>query len=143
MTRKKLLLTALTVVIGIVLGVGGTIAAQTFIFKKPAVAVSSQPKPKKDGPVVPIGEFIVNLQHGSILKTSIAVEGVDTKAGETLKTKDAFLKDRVNLVLSDKSLADVQTPEAREKLKQELIVKLNEVAEDKIQDVLFQSFVYQ
>lgn len=143
MTRKKLLLTALTVVIGIVLGVGGTIAAQTFIFKKPSVAESSQPKPKKDGPVVPIGEFIVNLQHGSILKTSIAVEGVDTKAGETLKTKDAFLKDRVNLVLSDKSLADVQTPEAREKLKQELIVKLNEVAEDKIQDVLFQSFVYQ
>lgn len=143
MTRKKLLLTALTVVIGIVLGIGGTIAAQTFIFKKPAVAESSQPKPKKDGPVVPIGEFIVNLQHGSILKTSIALEGVDTKAGETLKTKDAFLKDRVNLVLSDKSLADVQTPEAREKLKQELIVKLNEVAEDKIQDVLFQSFVYQ
>lgn len=143
MTRKKLLLTALTVVIGIVLGVGGTIAAQTFIFKKPSVAESSQPKPKKDGPVVPIGEFIVNLQHGSILKTSIALEGVDTKAGETLKTKDAFLKDRVNLVLSDKSLADVQTPEAREKLKQELIVKLNEVAEDKIQDVLFQSFVYQ
>ncbi|MHB1406734.1 MAG: flagellar basal body-associated FliL family protein [Desulfitobacteriaceae bacterium] len=143
MTRKKLLLTALTVVIGIVLGVGGTIAAQTFIFKKPSVAESSQPKPKKDGPVVPIGEFIVNLQHGSILKTSIALEGVDTKAGETLKTKDAFLKDRVNLVLSDKSLADVQTPEAREKLKQELIVKLNEVAEDKIQNVLFQSFVYQ
>lgn len=143
MTRKKLLFTALSVVIGIALGVGGTIAAQIFIFKKPAVAETSQPKPKKDGPVVSIGEFTVNLQRGSFLKTSIAVEGVDAKAEETLKAKDAFLKDRVNLVLSNKSVEDVQTPEGREKLKQELIAKLNEVAEDKIQDVLFQSFVYQ
>lgn len=143
MTRKKLLLTVLTVLIGIALGVGGTIAAQTFIFKKPATAETLKEKPKKDGPVVSIGEFTVNLQHGAFLKTTIAVEGVDTKAEETIKAKDAFLKDRVNLVLSSKSLEDVQSPEAREKLKQELTKKLNEVAEDKIQDVLFQSFIYQ
>lgn len=142
MNKKTILFMIVALVLGAGLGVGGTIAAQKFIFKS-AGSTTVKTQAKKAGPLVSIGEFTVNLQGGSFLKTSITVEGTDTKAETTLKEKDAFMKDRVNSVLSNKSLADVQTPAAREKLREELIKKLNEVADDKIQDVLFLSFVYQ
>ncbi|OLN33498.1 flagellar basal body-associated FliL family protein [Desulfosporosinus metallidurans] len=145
MNRKKLMTTILTVLLGVGLGVGGTIGAQKFIFKTPTsssatVAASAS---KKAGPLLPIGEFTVNLQGGAFLKTTITVEVTDAKAEVQLKTEDAFLKDRVNTVLANKSLTDVQTPVAREKLREELIKKLNEVADNKITDVLFLSLVYQ
>jgi len=144
MNRKSLIFVILALFLGTALGVGGTIGAQTFIFKTPEdsshVSVST---PKKTGPLLPIGEFTVNLQGGAFLKTTITVQVADEKAGEHLKEEDAFLKDRVNTVLANKSLADVQTPAARERLRAELIDRLNEVAENKITDVLFLSLVYQ
>ena len=142
MNRKSLIFVILALFLGAALGAGGTIGAQTFIFK----TLDDSPKKshaKKTGPLLPIGEFTVNLQGGAFLKTAITVQVSDVKAGEHLKEGDAFLKDRVNTVLADKSLADVQTTEAREKLRKELIEKLNEVAEDQITDVLFLSLVYQ
>ena len=142
MNRKTVLLILLALILGIGLGIGGTIGAQKVFFKSTANAEPKAAK-KEPGPLVPIGEFTVNLQGGAYLKTSITVEGVDAKSEQFLKAKDAFMKDRVNTVLSNKSLADVQTPAAREKLRQELIAKLNEVADNKVQNVLFLSFVYQ
>lgn len=144
MNRKSLIFVILALFLGVALGVGGTLGTQRFIFKTPDdssyVTVST---PKKTGPLLPIGEFTVNLQGGAFLKTEITVQVKDDKAGEHLKDGDAFLKDRVNTVLANKSLADVQTPAAREKLRAELIERLNEVAENKITDVLFLSLVYQ
>ena len=143
MNRKSLIFLILALLLGVVLGVGGTIGAQKFIFKTPAQSTAAASVPKKAGVLLPIGEFTVNLQGGAFLKTTITVEVTDVKAEELLKEEDAFLKDRVNTVLANKSLADVQTPAAREKLREELIKKLNEVADNKITDVLFLSLVYQ
>ncbi|MHB1650879.1 MAG: flagellar basal body-associated FliL family protein [Desulfitobacteriaceae bacterium] len=143
MSRKSVVVSIGIGVLCLGLGVGGTLAAQKFIFNKLAISATVQAKPKVDGPLVPIGEFTINLQGGSYLKTSIALEGTDAKAEASLKAKDAFLKDRVNIVLSNKSAADVQTPAGMEKIRQELLKQLNEVADNKIQSVLFLSFVYQ
>lgn len=143
MKLKRVLISIAIGVVCVGIGVGGTLAAQKYIFKTAATAPVVQAKPKEPGPLVPIGEFMVNLQGGAFLKTSITLEGTDAKAGELLKAKDAFLKDKVNSVLSNKALSDVQTPEARDKLRQELLEKLNEVADGKIQNVLFISFIYQ
>ena len=139
MNRKSIIF----IILAIMLGVGGTLGAQTFIFKSPAKSAATASVPKKTGVLLPIGEFTVNLQGGAFLKTTITVEVTDAKAQVLLKEKDAFLKDGVNTVLANKSLADVQTPTAREKLRAELIKKLNEVGENKITDVLFLSLVYQ
>jgi flagellar FliL protein len=133
----------LALLLGVGLGVAGTIGVQKYILKAPDPSTATASVPKKAGVLLPIGEFTVNLQGGSFLKTTITVEVKDAKAGVLLKEEDAFLKDRVNTVLANKSLADVQTPAAREKLREELIKKLNEVAENKITDVLFLSLVYQ
>lgn len=146
MNRKSLIFMILAVLIGVGLGVGGTIGAQKFIFKTPAhstvAATTTTSVLSKAGILLPLGEFTVNLQGGAFLKTMITVE-VDAKSEVHLKEKDAFLKDRVNSVLANKSLADVQTHTAREKLREELLKKLNEVADNKISDVLFLSLVYQ
>jgi flagellar FliL protein len=132
-------------VLGSILGVGGTVGAQKFIFKTPPQSTSSDTssQAKKTGVLLPIGDFTVNLQGGAFLKTTITVEVTDAKSQALLKEEDAFLKDRVNTVLSNKSLADVQTPAAREKLRGVLIKSLNEVADNKITDVLFVALVYQ
>jgi len=144
MNRKSLIFMILALILGVALGTGGTIGAQKYIFDSPeessTTAVSHA---KKTGPLLSIGEFTVNLQGGSFLKTTITVQVTDEKAMEHLKEGDAFLKDRVNTVLANKSLADVQNSSAREKLRGELVDKLNEVAENKITDVLFLSLVYQ
>lgn len=143
MKRKSLILMILAVLSGAILGAGGTIGAQKYIFKTPAHSTAIASVPKKDGVLLPIGEFTVNLQGGAFLKTTITVEVTDAKSEVLLKEKVAFLKDRVNSVLANKSLTDVQTIAAREKLREELIKKLNEVADNKISDVLFLSLVYQ
>lgn len=140
---KSLIFMIITVLLGAILGVGGTIGAQKYIFKTPAQNTATASVPKKAGVLLPIGEFTVNLQGGAFLKTTITVEVKDEKSEVLLKEKDAFLKDRVNTVLANKSLADVQTVTSREKLREELIKRLNEVADNKITDVLFLSMVYQ
>ena len=140
MKIKKLMVPILIVVVGIVLGTGGTLAAQKLFFKSSAPA---QAAPKPDGPLVSIGDFTVNLQGGSYLKTTITLEGTNAKSAAIITGKEAFLQDRVNTVLSGKSLADVETQAGRLKLRQELLAQLNQVADNNIQDVLFVSFVYQ
>ena len=143
MNRKSLIYVMLAMLLGVGLGAGGTIGAQKFIFKAPSKSIATASVPKKARVLLPIGEFTVNLQGGAFLKTTMTVEVTDAKAEALLKEKDAFLKDRVNSVLMNKSLADVQTLAAREKLRVELLKKLNEVADNKITDVLFLSLVYQ
>ncbi|HWQ89475.1 MAG TPA: flagellar basal body-associated FliL family protein [Desulfitobacteriaceae bacterium] len=153
MAKKTLFLVIIVFILGIGAGIGGTMAAQKYLFKNsPAEGnaeavksrmVQSGTAADNDGPLVPIGEFTFNLQGGSFLKTAITVEGVNSKSEEFLKSKLAFLKDAINVVLSDKSLADIQTPEAREKLRQDLLFKLNTVTDNKVANVLFESFVYQ
>lgn len=141
MKGKSILLIILAAFLGIGLGVGGTLGVQKFFFADEAAAAEKS-APKKEGPVISVGEFTVNLQGGAFLKASIAVEGVDAKSQETITAKDAFIKDRINTVLSSKSLKDMQ-PAVRENLKSELMAQLNEVTGNKIQNVLFLSFIYQ
>ncbi|MDQ7096231.1 flagellar basal body-associated FliL family protein [Desulfosporosinus sp. PR] len=143
MNKKSLIFTILVLLVGTAIGVGGTVGVQKFFFKSTGSKVSAASAAQKDGPLLPLGEFTVNLQGGAFLKTSLTVEVTDAKAETQLKNEDAFLKDRVNTVLANKSLADVQTAAAREKLREELIKQLNEVANNQIDDVLFVSLVYQ
>jgi flagellar protein FliL len=140
MKRKSILFIIIAVILGSALGVGGTLVVQKYFLSEGTK--EQKPIAKKEGPVLPVGEFTVNLQGGAFLKASIAVEGIDAKSEETLKAKDAFIKDRINTVLSSKSLQDMQ-PAVREKLKTELSDHLNQVTGNKVQNVLFLSFVYQ
>lgn len=139
MNLKSVIGKIIPVVLGVVVGVGGTIGAQALFFPKTATTAQVV---VQDGPVVQIGEFTVNLQGGSFLKTQIAVEGVGKKSDVDIEAKIDFIKDRINTVLSSKSTKDMQ-PQNRDQLKKELIDELNEVTGNKIQDILFLTFIYQ
>ena len=143
MTRKKTIILAIVIlIVGVGFGVGGSVIIQKFIL--PTGDASATKVTKVDGPILSIGEdlqFI--LQGGSMLIASISIEGKDAKSEEYLKGRNTFLKDRINIVISSKSLVDIQTTAAREKLRQELLINLNEVADNKIVSVLFPKFVYQ
>ncbi|MHB8126780.1 MAG: flagellar basal body-associated FliL family protein [Desulfitobacteriaceae bacterium] len=153
MGKKTILVILIVLVLGVGLGVGGSIIAQMFFLKStPTTSKEAVVKSKathssglvdNEGPLVPVGDFTLNLQGGSFLKIAITVEGINAKSEELLKSRLAFLKDTVIVVLTDKPLVDVQTPAAMEKLREELMTKLNEVAQDKIVNVLYESFVYQ
>ena len=142
MKGKSKIFIILAVLLGMGLGVGGTLGAQAF-FKDPEQSILTASALKEERVLMPLDEFTVSLQGGSFLKTTITLEITDAKAEALLMEKNAFLKDRVNSVLMNKSLADVQTIAAREKLREELLKKLNEVAGNRITDVLFLSWVYQ
>lgn len=142
MGKKNIILIVIFLVLGIGFGVGGTVGAQKFLFNSTSTKVAVA-KEKVTGPLVPIGEFTLNLQGGSFLKISITVEGKDAKSEEFLKSRLPFLKDTVIVELTDKPLTDVQTPVAMEKLRHELLAKLNKEAQDKVVNVLFESFIYQ
>lgn len=139
MNLKSILAKIVPLVLGLAIGVGGTIGVQTLFFPKTATQTQVV---VQDGPVVEIGEFTVNLQGGSFLKAQIAVEGAGKKADVEIEAKIDFIKDRINTVLSSKSLKDMQ-PQNRDQLKKELISELNEVTGNKIQDILFLTFIYQ
>lgn len=150
MSKKTMFMTVIVLLFGIGLGIGGTLTTQKYVFPTSNKAEAARNKPAQSGiptdnggPLVSIGEFTLNLKGGSFLKTKITVEGANAKAEEYLKAKSAFLQDAVNVVLSDKSLADIQSAESREKLRQELLLKLNVVTDEKVANVLFESFVYQ
>jgi len=131
----------LTLIVGLLLGVAGQKYLYPALF--PNAQAENTHQQKVIGPLVDIGEFTVNLQGGTFLKTTLTVEGTDEKAETTIKSRLPFIQDRVNTVLSNKSVADVQNAAAREKLRHELTNSLNEVADHKISDVLFLTLVYQ
>lgn len=139
MNLKSILAKILPPILGLAIGVGGTLGVQILFFPKTATQTQVV---VQDGPVVEIGEFTVNLQGGSFLKAQIAVEGAGKKADVDIQAKIDFIKDRINTVLSSKSLKDMQ-PQNRDQLKKELISELNEVTGNKIQDILFLTFIYQ
>ncbi|HEX3014868.1 MAG TPA: flagellar basal body-associated FliL family protein [Desulfobacteria bacterium] len=144
MKKKQTVIVALTVVLGIGVGVALTLGAQKVVGVKAFNnMIESFQSKDQTGPMVSLGDFTVNLQGDSFLKTSITVEGVDAKSEEVLKTRIAIIQDKVNSVLADRSLAEVSTPAAREKLRQELLQQLNAVADNQIRNILFVSFVYQ
>ena len=140
MTLKRIIIIPIIVVVCIVLGAGAIIGVQKLTGKNVMTYFVAK---SVDGPLISIGDYTVNLLGNSFLKTSITIEGVDAKSEKVLKEKEPFLKDKVNSVLANRSLADVQTLEAREKLRQELMARLNELTDNKIKNVLFQSFMYQ
>ncbi|MEI6501260.1 MAG: flagellar basal body-associated FliL family protein [Armatimonadota bacterium] len=112
-----------------------------------------------DGAVVDLGEFLVNLEGGTESRflraeVSVRLSGLPTaeKKGEggaasveKLPASDlAVARDCVNTVLSSGVFQQLRTAPGREKLKQDVLAKLQKsLVKYDVQDVLFTSFVMQ
>lgn len=139
---KKIFAVAGILILGIGIGVGGMVLKAKVFPDENAKVVYVEKKPTEIGPLIELKEFIVNLDGGGMIKAEIALEGVNGKAEEKIKAKEIFLRDRIIAVLGSKSFADIRSSKARETLKSELVTELNEVCDDQIKDVFFNSFLY-
>lgn len=127
-SKKKLLI--------IVVGVLVLAAAAWFVFLKPAPA----PKAPEPGAVVSLEPIQVNLSGGHYLKLAIALQATaDVK--EELDGSRAL--DTAIELFSGRNVADLMRPGQREKLKDQLVKKLDERYEGEVMDVYFTDFVTQ
>ncbi|MGP1450444.1 MAG: flagellar basal body-associated protein FliL [Wolinella sp.] len=99
------------------------------------------------GQMYPLDQFIVNLTTQSgrrYLKTTINLEISQPNLTAELDTKRAVIRDTVIAILSSKSIEEISTVKGKDKLKGELIDRLNEFLVDgKVVNLFFTDFVVQ
>ena len=99
------------------------------------------------GPIYPLDQFVVNLlsENGSrFLKTKIDLEQSDELLTAELDKKKALLRDIIIRTLSSKTYEEVSTAKGKDRLKDEIVGKLNEVLNDGyIKNIFFTDFVVQ
>ncbi|MBX7490162.1 flagellar basal body-associated protein FliL [Helicobacter turcicus] len=100
------------------------------------------------GPMYPLDQFIVNLLASGggkrYLKTSIALELSIPEMQAELDTKRDVLRDTVITILSSKTFEEVQTTKGKQKLKEELMGRINEFLVDgRVANMFFTEFVVQ
>lgn len=78
---------------------------------------------------IEIDPIIVNLLDPTgkrYLQIKMSLEVADKKVEEEVKKKDPIIKDIILKTLSGKTVEEVIVPEAKDKIKQELLKKINE-----------------
>ena len=96
----------------------------------------------------PLEQFIVNLVSTGggkrYLKTSIALEMSIAEMQPELDSKVDILRDTIITILSDKTFEEIQTTRGKQKLKEEILARINEFLVDgRIVNVFFTDFVVQ
>ena len=115
--------------------------------KKVSAKSGGAPKKVAPGPVLTLDEFLVNLSDpGSdhFLKVTVGLELDKGKTPEALKDEVAPIRDAILMTLSSKSRTDIAPVAGREKLKSEIVKKVNTaLGEDDVRSVYFTNFVMQ
>ena len=99
------------------------------------------------GPVYPLDQFIVNLlsESGSrYLKTKVDLELSAETLTPEIDKKKPLIRDIVVSTLSSKTYEEVSTQKGKNRLKDEIVDRLNEVlADGHIKNIYFTDFVVQ
>ncbi|WP_456479992.1 flagellar basal body-associated protein FliL [Nautilia sp.] len=153
---SKLLLIVIIVLLLILLIVGGLVAY--FLLsgdEQPADQQEPQKIEKKKkiekmteiGPIYPLDQFIVNLVSNNAnryLKCKIDLELDSPDLQQEVDKKLPAIRDLIIRILSSKTVEEIQTAKGKEKLKEEIKRKLNEIlTTGEIRHVYFTEFVIQ
>lgn len=99
------------------------------------------------GIMLPLDQFIVNLlseNGGRFLKTSMNLELNSENLIPEIDKKKPLIRDIIIRLLSSKTYEEVSTSKGKERLKDEIVGKLNEVLTDgHIRNLYFTDFVVQ
>lgn len=108
---------------------------------------SAPPTAKVTGPVVALEPFVVNLdepKESRYVKVTIQVEVLDKEAEAALESSKQVVRDMILSHLSGLKLADTLGTAGKDKLRADLITKLETVVgEKKIRRLFFQEFMVQ
>jgi len=155
---SKLLLIVIIVLLLILLIVGGLVAY--FLLsggdeEQPAQQQEPQKIEKKKkvenmteiGPIYPLDQFIVNLVSNNssrYLKCKIDLELDAPELQQEVDKKLPAIRDLIIRILSSKTVEEIQTAKGKEKLKEEIKRKINEIlTTGEIRNVYFTEFVIQ
>lgn len=153
--RKKLIITIVGVVLLLSVMVGGTLVALN-IFSAPPVPVKGEEvtatldkKPAIYYALKPA--FIVNFQHKGrtrYLQADLTLLIRNTDVTPALDMHMPLIRNNLVLLLSSQDFEALQTPEGKEALREQALIKVQEVLQQEIgkpgvEQVLFTSFVMQ
>ncbi|AII14864.1 flagellar basal body-associated protein [Campylobacter iguaniorum] len=164
--KKKggnVLLIAIIAILVFLLFIGGLVAflmlssdeqAATPTATTAAPAGQPAPSPKQRsndffnvGPMYPMEPFLVNLlsESGSrFLKTTLNLELSEETLTPEIDKKKPLIRDIIIRTLSSKTYEDVSTIKGKERLKDEVVTKINETLRDGyIKNVYFTDFIVQ
>ncbi len=151
---NKLLLIVIIVLLLLLLVIGGLVAY--FLLSGND---EEQPPPQKIekkhkvdsmteiGPIYPLDPFIVNLVSANAnryLKCKIDLELDSPELQQEIDKKLPAIRDLIIQILSSKSVEEIQTAKGKQKLKEEIKRKINEIlTTGEIRNVYFTEFVIQ
>jgi flagellar FliL protein len=99
------------------------------------------------GPMYPLDNFIVNLlSEGGrrYLKVQMNLELEGEELAEELDTKVPVIRDLIIRIMSSKTIEEISTAKGKEKLKNQLVNKLNmRIKDGQLQNIYFTEFVIQ
>lgn len=99
------------------------------------------------GPMYPMDQFVVNLlsENGSrFLKVALDIELDSEKLASEMDMKKSMIRDIIIRSLSSKTFEEISTMKGKDRLKDEMIGKINAVLTDgQINNIFFTDFVVQ
>ena len=152
---NKLLLIVIVILLLVLLIIGGLVAYFLLSGGDEEEQVEPQKVEKKRkvsnmteiGPIYPLDGFIVNLLSNNssrYLKCKIDLELDSSELQEEVDKKLPAIRDLIIRILSTKTVEEIQTSKGKEKLKEEIRRKINEIlTTGEIRNVYFTEFVIQ
>jgi len=99
------------------------------------------------GPMYPMAQFVVNLLSESgnrYLKVSIDLELSDAKLQPEMDHKKSLIRDIIIRIFSSKTFEEISTLKGKDKLKEEVLDKINEnLSDGQVKNIYFTDFVVQ
>ena len=99
------------------------------------------------GPMYPMAQFIVNLLSESgnrFLKVAIDLELSDVKLQPEMDHKKSLIRDIIIRTFSSKTFEEISTLKGKDKLKEEVLDKINEnLSDGQVKNIYFADFVVQ
>lgn len=152
--RPPIFIALIALVAFLVLGGGGF-----FAYTKLSASSAEEPKEVKTvkatasgkeeyiGPIIALKPFIVNLADNGgkrYMKLNVEAELSGSEVNEELNKRMPQIRDSIILLLGNKQFDDIQDIGGKNKLREELIVRLNGLLKTgKIKNVYFTEFVVQ
>ncbi len=153
---NKLLLIVIIVLLLLLLIIGGLVA---YFLLSGNDEPQEQPEPQKIekkkkvsnmteiGPIYPLDTFVVNLVNNNAnryLKCKIDLELDSPELQQEVDKKLPAIRDLIIRILSSKTVEEIQTSRGKEKLKEEIKRKINEIlTTGEVRNVYFTEFVIQ
>lgn len=99
------------------------------------------------GPMYPLDQFVVNLlsESGSrFLKTSLDIELDSEDLASEMDAKKSAIRDIIIRTLSSKTFEEVSTMKGKDKLKDQIVERVNAaLADGQVKNIFFTDFVVQ